>query len=781
MSKVFVLIGRQAVRFRWVVLVAWVAGVYAASAFLPSLSSVTQSDNTTFLPPSAPSEQAAQLAAPLQKASLTPVTVVAARPTGALTATDQSALQRLGQAMMKVPHVTSVRVVGESQNRRAVDIRVLAQLNLGAGGRQTQADTALVSGLRSAISQASLPAGLEVHLAGPVPVRVDNNIQSKHSGNNVQILSVLFILVLLGIVFRSLLAPIIAVGPALLVVLLAQRLTGEVAVHGLQVSTLASLMLIALVLGAGTDYALFLMFRVREEIKGGLSPGDAVAKAVARVGESITFSAGTVIAALLSLLVATFSLYSGLGVPLAIGIGLMLVAGLTLVPALLAIFGDATFWPVDLTKGTSTTGWWGNVSARIVRRPVLTLAVGVILFGALAAASFGYVASGFGGATSAPAGTDSAKGAALLASYFPQTAANPTYLVFRLASPAWDDPQQLATLQQQLKAGPQFSQLASPLDAAGGALTPAQYAQLHAKLGPASSLPAAPPGGQQVAGYQAYRASAQFVSTDGRTVEFATSLAAGDPTSTAASQAVPAVRADTARAARAAGATGSGVVGLAASTYDVGSISSDDLTRVIPIAIGVIALLLALVMRSLVAPLYLIASVALSYFAALGLTVLIFMQFGGQPGLTFILPFMMFVFLLALGEDYNILVMARIREEARNLPLRRAVSRSLHMTGTTVTSAGIVLTGTFGILALVGGGGSGNTVLDVGAGLAMGIAMDTFLVRTLLVPATVVLLGRWNWWPSKLGTSPGPAVPPQARGTRSHAETDLSRRINRFG
>src|SRR5581483_341992 len=165
-----------------------------------------------------------------------------------------------------------------------------------------------------------------------------------------------------------------------------------------------------------------------------------------------------------------------------------------------------------------------------------------------------------------------------------------------------------------------------------------------------------------------------------------------------------------------------GVVGLAASTYDVGSISSDDLTRVIPIAIGVIALLLALVMRSLVAPLY----------------------------------------LLALGEDYNILVMARIREEARNLPLRRAVSRSLHMTGTTVTSAGIVLTGTFGILALVGGGGSGNTVLDVGAGLAMGIAMDTFLVRTLLVPATVVLLGRWNWWPSKLGTSPGPAVPPQA-------------------
>jgi RND superfamily putative drug exporter len=174
-------------------------------------------------------------------------------------------------------------------------------------------------------------------------------------------------------------------------------------------------------------------------------------------------------------------------------------------------------------------------------------------------------------------------------------------------------------------------------------------------------------------------------------------------------------------------------------------------------------------MRSLIAPLYLIASVVLSYFAALGLTVLVFVNIAGQPGLTFILPFLLFVFLLALGEDYNILVMTRIREEARQLPLREAVGRALSVTGTTVTSAGLVLAGTFGVLAIVGSGSAGaqnvRTIVNVGVGLALGVLMDTFLVRTLLVPSAVVLIGRWNWWPSALyrarpaATPTTPAIP----------------------
>jgi RND superfamily putative drug exporter len=156
-------------------------------------------------------------------------------------------------------------------------------------------------------------------------------------------------------------------------------------------------------------------------------------------------------------------------------------------------------------------------------------------------------------------------------------------------------------------------------------------------------------------------------------------------------------------------------------------------------------------MRSLVAPLYLIASVALSYFAALGLAVILFIYLGGSGGITFILPFLLFIFLLALGEDYNILVMTRIREEAHHMPLREAVARAIAVTGTTVTSAGLVLAGTFAVFAVVGGRGSGGSqVRDVGVGLAVGILMDTFVVRTVLVPCTVVLLGKWNWWPSKL-------------------------------
>ncbi len=164
-----------------------------------------------------------------------------------------------------------------------------------------------------------------------------------------------------------------------------------------------------------------------------------------------------------------------------------------------------------------------------------------------------------------------------------------------------------------------------------------------------------------------------------------------------------------------------------------------------------IGLLLALVLRSLIAPLYLIVSVGISYLAALGLAVLIFIKIGNSGGLVFFMPFLMFIFLLALGEDYNILVMTRIREEAHKLPLREAVVRALGLTGTTVTSAGLVLAGTFFVFTLVGGSGSGGSqIRDIGLGLALGILMDTFLVRTLLVPSTVVLLGRWNWWPSKV-------------------------------
>ena len=641
----FAMAGRLAVRFRWVIAAAWLAGVAAAMIGLPSLSAVTQSDNTSFLPASAASEQAAQLASPLQDASLTAVTVVAARPAGPLAAADQAAIARLARALAGVARVTSVRDAGQSADGRAEQLTVLAAL-AQSGGLATSQQASLVAGLRGVIQATPLPPGLEVHTAGQVATRVDNNATSGKTGGEVQWFSIIFVVALLMAVFRSALAPLIAVLPALVVVLVAERLTAEAAVHGLGVSQIASLLLIVLVLGAGTDYALFLMFRVREEMRAGLASGgargvvpprqrcrEAIVQSVARVGETITFSAGILIAALLSLATASFSLYSGLAAPLAIAIGLMLIAGLTLLPALLAIIGPVAFWPSPVRPGTGRAGWWGPACARIVRRPAATLVAGLIVFGALAVASAGYVAAGFGGAPTAPAGSDSALGNALLTEHFPQTAANPTVIVLRLRRPAWTDPGPVAAAGRQLAADPQFTAVSGPLDANGTALSPAQYAALAATYGPPRALAAAASAHvprAQLAAYQAYRASGSFVSADGTTISFATSLAAGNPATTAAEEAVPGIRAAAVRAAAAAGAPAYGVTGQAAFTYDVAQLSDSDLRTVIPIAVAVIAVLLALVMRSLIAPLYLIASVVLSYFSALGLTVLVFMR-GGRP------------------------------------------------------------------------------------------------------------------------------------------------------
>src|SRR5580693_2922834 len=761
-------IGAFAVKFRWFVIAAWVIAAIAVPRFLPSLNSVTQGNNSAFLPASAPSEQAAQLAAPFGATNLVPVQVIAAVNQGTLSTEDTTYLAALQHDLATVPTVVSVRDLGRSADQQAEQLQVLSDVNQGSQPDQTT----LVKNIREEIAKSAPPPGLQVHLAGQIAINVDQQTKSGSTGNQVELVSVVFILILLLLIFRSLLAPLITLIPAFFAVAIAGPLVGAAAQAGLKVSVIAQLLLIVLILGAGTDYGLFLVFRVRENLRDGADPKEAVRSAVMRVGETITFSALTVIAALLSLLFATFQIYSELGIPLAIGIGTMLLAGLTLLPALLAVFGRAAFWPSKTKAGTGKAGLWGRIAARTVRRPAIPLAIGVVVFGALAIGVTSYQPGGFGGSISAPAGTDSAAGTALLAKHFPSSSANPTNLVYKLSQPVWNDPAPITTATSGL-----FTGVTGPLNPAGVTLTVGQYQALHAALGNAAALPTVPPANSKVpvGAYEAYRATAQYVSPDGETIQFQTGLKAGDPSTTAAMNAVPAVRAEAATVAKTLGATAYGVGGEAPAFYDISQISDSDLVHVVPIAIVVIGLLLCLVIRSLVAPLYLIASVALSYFAALGLCVIIFIKIGGNSGLTFILPFLMFIFLLALGEDYNILVMSRIREEAQHLPLREAVSRAIGATGSTVTSAGLVLAGTFSVFAVVGGRQSGGSqIVDVGIGLALGILMDTFVVRTVLVPCTVVLLGRWNWWPSKLsradqqprGEGTAPATEPATPRTR---------------
>jgi putative drug exporter of the RND superfamily len=764
-------LGSFTVKFRWVIVILWIAAVAVIPRALPSLASATQGNNSAFLPESAPSQQALELAAPLgTKSNLLPVTVVAARTSGPLTAADQAWIAGpLSGSLGKVDTVVKVRELGQSApvagvTGQADQLEALSDLS---GRNQNTAAVTLVDDLRAAMTRAGPPPGLQVHLAGDLAIQVDQQKQSGSTGNSVEYISFLAILIILLLIFRSLLAPLITIIPALLAVVISGPLVGEAAQHGLKVSFLAQILMIVLVLGAGTDYNLFLVFRVREHIRRGDSPKEAVVSALTKVGESITFSALTVVAALLSLLFATFQIYSNLGIPLAIGIGVALLAGLTLTPALLAIFGRASFWPSKTKAGISSAGAWGNVATRLLRRPAVALSIGVVIFAGLSTFVTSYVGGGFGGSISAPAGTDSAAGTALQAKYFPSTAANPTQLIYKLGAPVWDNPAPLVTAEQQLKASGQFTGITGPLNPVGASgFTPQQYSQLHAAVSatagtgqlPATAPPALIPANATPdlaakirEGYQLYRASGQFVSPDGKTIQFLAGLSAGDPSTTKAMNATPAVRTAAASVAPTLHATASGVFGQAPAFYDISSISNSDLGNVIPIAILVIGVLLALVMRSLVAPLYLIASVAISYFAALGAAVLIFLKIQHHSGLTFILPFLLFIFLLALGEDYNILVMTRIREEAHRLPLRQAISKALGVTGTTVTSAGLVLAATFAVFAIVGSRGSGgDQIRDVGLGLTIGILMDTFVVRTVLVPCTVALLGRWNWWPSKL-------------------------------
>jgi RND superfamily putative drug exporter len=806
----FAAIGRFSVRFRWLVVVGWVAAAVAATTQLPSLSSVTQGNNSKFLPASAPSQHAADLAAPFGTADLFPVPVIVARDGGALASADQDAMTRLEGQLRTVAHVVKVQDAGRSADGQAEQVMAFVRV----GGGDSTETIKLVDDLRGAIRAAALPAGLSAHLTGAIATQVDQQKASGNQGSQIQGLSSLFIILLLVLIFRSLSLSLTTLAPSFLSVAISGPLVAEAAAHGLQVSPIAQFLLIVLVLGAGTDYGLFLVFRAREELRarshdeaGSKYPGrsgvagsiasdllhareparDAVVQSVAKVGESIAASAGTVIVAMFTLLLASFPFYRDLGLPFAIAIAVTLLAGMTMLPALLSIrlsllavkrtlfrawFGRPKLLPWSI-QGRGGSGLWGRVAGRIVQHPLPTLLGGVVVFGGLSFGVLGYASGGFGGDTSPPSGTDSAQGQALTDQHFPRTSANPTSLLFTFRTPVWEDPAPIADVTRQLSGNPLFTSVHGPLNPTSGALTGAQFTQWHSQLGPANALPPLPAATSPVpaADYQQYRATASYVSPDGRTVQFATGLAAGDASGTPAMNAVPGIRAAAAAVARSVQATDSGVAGQAPALYDISSISADDLTKIIPMAILAIGLLLALVLRSLVAPLYLIASVGISYLAALGLAVLVFIKFAGDGGLVFFMPFLMFIFLLALGEDYNILIMTRIREEAQHLPLPEAVAKALRTTGTTITSAGLVLAGSFLVLVLVAGSGSGGSqVRNIGLGLTFGILMDTFLVRTLLVPSAVILLGRWNWWPSRMSRLT-PPPPPRAAAPASPVAT----------
>jgi RND superfamily putative drug exporter len=696
---VFAAIGRFAVRFRWFIVAAWVVAAVAGVRLLPNLASVTQASNTQFLSSSSPSVQAGKLAAPFQtRDPAATAIVVATRGPGPLTSADLAALDRVEQAVRQVPDVTQVTDLGRSKDGSAS--QAVVSVTSAAANGSDAAKKMVVDNVRATFTQAGAPPGLSFHLTGPLAVTVDGNSAATGNGNNITRFTLLFVVVLLFIVYRAALAPLITLVPAALAVVVAGLLAAQLAKAGLAVASIAQLLLIVLILGAGSDYGLFLTFRFREELAGGAEPKPALIAAVARVGEAITYSGLTVAAALVTLLIAPFGLFRGLGPALAIGIGVTLVASLTLTPALLAIFGRIAFWPVPPQVGPPRISLWGRVAERVVRRPVLMLVVGALLFGALAAGLVGYRTGGL--TSSVPSGSDSAAGIAVLTAHFP-SAAGGDQLLLRYPASVRDDPAVLSQVQARLSVATVFSGISGPL-----------------------------------------------VSPDGRTLQFSAALRAGPAGSAAAAAAIPAATTVMAGVASASGADAYGVAGQDAAAYDITTAANTSLLLVVPVVLVLILILLGLLLRSLVAPWYLALTVGLSYFASLGFAMLVFVHLGRADGLIFVLPLLLFVFAMALGEDYNILVMSRIREEARNAPtLAAAITRAIGITGGTVTSAGIILAGTFLVLGLAGGR---TDAQQLGFSIAFGVLLDTFFVRTLLVPSIATLLGRWNWWPSRLST-----------------------------
>jgi RND superfamily putative drug exporter len=741
----FEAIARFDIRFRWLIVAVWVIGVIAGIRLLPSLADVTRTSNSQFLPANAPSQHAAGLAAPFQghDASATAV-IVAARPDSPLTAADNAAIDRVERAAAQVRGVLQIHDQGVSADGRARKALVVTDPATEPDPGQ---NPPLVNAVRDAFGTVGAPAGLALHLTGPLAQSTDAATASTQAGSNIRKFTVLFVIVLLFLVYRALLAPLVTLAPAVLSLLAAGPLIAQAGKAGMPVSTATQQLLVVLLLGAGTDYGLFLVFRVREEIRRGATPRDALVIAMGRVGASVTFSALTVVAALGCLALASFQLYRGLGPALAIGLVVMLAAALTLLPALLAIVGRTVFWPTRPAAGQQTTAAWGRLAARIVRHPVPVLLAGVALFGALAAGLAGYTTGGFTNATT-PAGTDSAAGTASIAAHYP-TATNPDSLLLHFATSVWQHPDRLEIAQQRLAAATDLQMIAGPLSPNGVPLSAADLASLHTRLGPAQTLPATPPAGTPVppSVYQTYRATAQFISPDGHTVQFFALPTAGTPGSRTAIAAVPDIRATLDAAGRAVGADDTGIAGQNVVSCDIGHYSTTDLYTVVPLVLAVIGVLLAVLLRSLTAPLYLVATVGLSYLAALGFAAIAFTRIGHDDGVLFLIPILLFVFAMALGSDYNILLMSRIREEAHTHPLRQALTRAIAHTGGTITSAGLILAGTFTVLAIAGNNAQAH---QLGYTIAFAVILDTFFVRTLLVPSAAVLLGRYNWWPSAL-------------------------------
>jgi RND superfamily putative drug exporter len=698
---VFAALGRLTSRSPWFVIAAWVAIAIAVVAFAPALE--TTQDQEEFLPDHYESIQVYTIQEREFPGATSPgALIVFEREDGeALTEEDQaqvsSIAEKLGPELGDetfVQQVVTVSPDGEPNVSEDGLVQIgIVGLAEDATGYDPQAfDDA--KAMRDDLADLTEGTGLTAQTTGTVPQGLDSQESGDRALAIVGIATIVLIVGLLAIIFRSV---IICLLPVVVVTIVSMVATGLIGwaneIFDLKADSSIETILVVVLYGIGTDYILFFLFRYRERLRQGEDTKASVVHALERAGEAIASAGGAVIVAFLALLLSSLGIFKAIGPALAIAVAVTLLAALTLVPAVVTVLGRALFWPSKKWRNEPKAARFAKLGDSLGRRPGRFALVSGGILAVLAAFAFSFNPS-FDFNSSLPDDVESTEGLETFQAHFAAGASEPVPVILRA-----DD----GTIDQ------------ADLDAFGAALEDVD--------GVAQVYP-----GQ--------------LSEDGTAAQVSLVLDS-DPVSDQALNDVKGPIRDAAHEAAPDG-TEAFVGGTPGIFADLQSAMARDYKVVFPVAALVIMLILALLLRSLVAPLYLMAAVGLSFAATLGATVIVFQHIGGDSGLIFMLPIYIYLFVTALGTDYNILMIARLREEAREgKDPRSAAAEALKHAGPTIAAAGVILAGTFASLML-----SGNSLLtSMGFALSFGILLAAFVMAMFLTPALTALLGHAAWWP----------------------------------
>jgi RND superfamily putative drug exporter len=701
-------------RSRWVVVGVWVLVMLAAAPLTAKLNSVKVDTTTSLLPPGSESGQVAKLLSRNFPDGDKQDVILLYHRAGGLTAADRQRVVADAHAAAGIPltgPATPAFVPGPGGALQPVPRLVSSDgataftiVPMSAGRSEQVANS--VKRLRALGGGAT--GGLEYHVTGSAVLLNDINNAVQGADKVLVAATVLLVLALLLFIYRS---PVLAFVPLLVVIVsyvIASGIVYLLARAGLQVDSTATSLLLILMFGAGTDYCLLLVARYKEDLHRFEDEQRALRYAIPRALPAIAASGLTVAAALLTLLASQQDTNRTLGPVTAIGILVVLSASMTLLPAILSLLGRRGFWPArrqaefdPLRGGQSLTvvqvqqARWAEVARRVMSRPWLFAGGGVAL---LVAAAFGLFALH----------TDPTP----IKEFRTNTDSKAGYELFRRSFPVGEVAPSTVLISRRGGAGPSASDVA---------LVERKLTSLRGVV--ASVFP-----------------PRDARSRDGRIARL-TLVPAGDPVRPQAGALISDARAAVAHLAP--GLTvliGDG----AARFYDQGVAENRDLLVVGPLVLLVIFCVLVILLRALVAPVFLLATVVLSYLGSMGVASLVFRFVFGRKGIDPLLLILSFIFLVALGVDYNIFLMSRIREEAVKRGTRNGVLRGLVSTGPVITSAGVILAGTFLVLTTL----PVWLLFELGFAVALGVLVDTFLVRTAIVPAVTTLLGDRIWWPS---------------------------------